>query len=100
MNLQRQDRRIFEKLIRFLDKKKPSTKIPGQLILEIGRFFLGTPYAGGTLETKGAEHLVINLRELDCVTFVEKIVALALYLKTQEKSYEAFRIILQKIRYR
>ena len=69
-------------------------------MLEIGRFFLGTPYAAGTLETKGAEHLVINLRELDCVTFVEKIVALVLYLKTQEKSYEAFRIILQKIRYR
>ena len=69
-------------------------------MLEIGKFFLGTPYLTGTLETKGAEHLVVNLRELDCVTFVEKIVALALYLKTQEKSYEAFRIILQKIRYR
>ena len=100
MNRQGQDRRIFEELIRFLDKKKTSAKFPGQLMLEIGKFFLGTPYVAGTLETKRAEHLVVNLREFDCVTFVENVVALVWYVKSREKSFEAFRRLLQKIRYR
>jgi len=97
---QGQDRRIFKKLIRFLDKRKTSAKFPGYLMLEIGKFFMGTPYKIGTLETKKTEHLVINLRKFDCVTLVENVVALALYLRTEEKSFEGFRKLLQKIRYR
>ena len=100
MNRRGQDRRIFEELIRFLDKKKTSAEFPGQLILEIGKFFLGTPYMAGTLETKKAESLIINLSKFDCVTFVENVVALVKYAKSQEKSFEAFRRLLRKIRYR
>jgi hypothetical protein len=100
LNRQARDRRILEELIRFLDKKKTSAEFPGQLILEIGKFFLGTPYMAGTLETKRAEHLVVNLREHDCVTFVENVVALVAYAKSQEKSFEAFRRLLREIRYR
>ena len=100
LNRQRQDQKIFAELIRFLDKKKNSTTFPGQLMLEIGKFFLGTPYRAGTLETKGAEHLVVNLREHDCFTFVENVVALAWLVKSREKSFDAFRRVLLKIRYR
>ena len=100
MNRRGQDRRIFEKLIRFLDKKKTSAKFPDQLMLEIGRFFLETPYVARTLETKRAEHLVVNLREHDCVTFVENVVALVWHLKSREKSFETFQRLLQKIRYK
>jgi hypothetical protein len=95
-----QNLNIFKKLIRVLDKKKASAKFPDQLILEIGKFFFGTPYVTGTLETKRAEHLVVNLRSLDCVTFVENVVALVYLVKSQEKSFKAFRRLLQKIRYR
>jgi hypothetical protein len=73
---QRRDRKVLGKLIMYLDKKKCSTEFPGQLTLEIGKFFLGAPYVAGTLETKKAEHLVVNLREFDCVTFAENVVAL------------------------
>jgi hypothetical protein len=131
LNRQAEDRKIFEELIRFLDKKKISAKLPGQLMLEIGKFFLGTPYVAGILETKRAEHLVVNLREHDCITFVENVLALvwlvephgqspwhstsrpsgatsrpnvrgsyAVRVKSREKSFEAFRRLLQKIRYR
>jgi hypothetical protein len=100
MSQRGQDRRIFGELIRFLDKKKTSTKFPDQLMLEIGRFFLGTPYVAGTLETERAEHLVVNLREHDCVTFVENVVALVWHVKSREKSFEAFQRLLRKIRYR
>jgi len=100
LNRQGRDRRIFEELIRFLDKKKASAKFPGELILEVGKFFLGAPYMAGTLETKRAEHLVINLRKFDCVTFVENVVALARFIKSREKSFKAFQRLLQQIRYR
>jgi hypothetical protein len=92
--------KLFKNLIRFLDKEKASSKFPDQPILEIGKFFLGTPYVSGTLETKGAEHLVVSLREVDCVTFVENVVALVCLVKSREKSFAAFRRYLQKIRYR
>ena len=57
---QGQDGKVFGKLIKNL-KKKCSTELPGQLILKIGKFFLGTPYLAGTLEVKEVEHLVLNL---------------------------------------
>jgi len=97
---QAQDRTIFEGLIRLFDKKKASPKYPDQLILKIGKFFLGTPYAAGTLETKTAEHLIVNLREYDCFTFVENVVALVRLARSRRKSFEAFQKLLQKIRYR
>jgi hypothetical protein len=100
LNHPEQDRRIFEELVRFLSKKKPQAKFPDELILEIGKFFLEAPYGIGTLETKRAEHLVINLREFDCVTFVENVVALACLVKSRGKSFKAFLRLLQKIRYR
>jgi hypothetical protein len=97
---QRQDRRILKKLIRFLHKGKTSPKFPGDLVLKIGEFFIGTPYLAGTLETKEAESLVVNLRKFDCVTFVENVVAITWFLRSRERSFESFQRVLQKIRYR
>jgi hypothetical protein len=54
----------------------------------------------GTLEAKKAEHLVVNLREFDCFTFVENVVALVRHAKSPERSFEAFQTVLKKIRYR
>ena len=87
-------------LIRFLDQKKTSAPFPDQLVLEIGKFFVGTPYRAGTLEMKGGERLVVNLREHDCFTFVENVVALAWLVKSRQKSFDVFRRVLLKIRYR
>ena len=100
MKHQGQDRKIVERLIRFLDDGKISKEFPDRLVLGIGKFFLGTHYGAGMLETKGAERLGINLREFDCVTFVENVVALAWLVTSRKKSFEAFRKMLQKIRYR
>jgi hypothetical protein len=97
---QRQDRRILEKLIRFLDKGKTSPKFPDDLVLKIGKFFVGAPYLAGTLETREAESLVVNLRKFDCVTFVENVVAIAWFVRSRERSFKAFQRLLQKIRYR
>jgi len=54
----------------------------GELIVRIGETFVGTPYAPYTLEVPGEERLVIELEELDCVTFVENVLALARFVQT------------------
>jgi hypothetical protein len=99
LNRQKEDRKIFAELIRFLDTKKSSIEPTGQVTIQIGKFFLETPYVIGTLET-GIERFVVNLRELDCVTFVENVVALVGHIKSREKSFDAFRRYLRRIRYR
>lgn len=94
------DRRIFAGLVRYLNRKKPGPRFCGQMMLDIGTFFLGTPYREGTLETEGPEALVVNLREFDCMTFAETVIALAYLMKSRERSFEHFRSLLKKIRYR
>ena len=54
----------------------------GDLIVRIGETFVGTPYAPYTLEAPGEEGLVIELEQLDCVTFVENVLALARFVQT------------------
>jgi hypothetical protein len=83
-----------------LEKKKNTSTAPGRLLLDIGEFFIGTPYVAGTLETAGAERLVVNLREADCVTFVETVAALAWCVKSGKKTFETFKQRLRRTRYR
>jgi hypothetical protein len=71
-----------------------------ELLVKTGFYFLNRPYVAGTLEQKGAERLVVNLRELDCTTFVENCVALSLLMKSADKSFNHFKLILQQLRYR
>ena len=69
-------------------------------MLHTARFFINTPYVGGTLEGDGEEQLRVNLRELDCVTFVENVIALHLMLQSGRHTFANFFSILQHIRYR
>lgn len=66
----------------------------------IGKFFLGKPYKSGTLNEAQAEMPVINLRELDCVTFVENVLALALLDSYTAVSVREFVKNIVKLRYR
>jgi hypothetical protein len=81
----------------------------GELVARIGETFVGTPYAPHTLEVAGEERLVVELQELDCVTFVENVLALARFvqmapdvmLDDPAESYRPFYAgILERIRYR
>lgn len=43
------------------------------LILYIARKFKDVPYVGHTLEPNDDERLIVNLRQLDCTTYVETV---------------------------
>lgn len=70
------------------------------LIPEIGKYFLGNEYVAHTLEVNDEEKLIINLRELDCTTYAENLLALARTLKSENQTFQQFAAEIKKIRYR
>ncbi|MEM9076840.1 MAG: N-acetylmuramoyl-L-alanine amidase-like domain-containing protein [Bacteroidota bacterium] len=80
-------------------KQIPSQNL-GDSIVAIGKSFLDTPYVEKTLEVGKTETLVVNLRGLDCTTFVENVLALGLQLKSGDTLFVDFANTLETIRYR
>ena len=64
--------------------------------------YLDVPYVAGVLDQNDTEELVLNTDEMDCTTFVEYAIALAL-APVKENNYkdeEVFADYVQKLRYR
>ena len=80
----------------------------GESMARIGATFVGTRYVPHTLELTGEEAVVVNLQELDCVTFVENVLALARFIRVAEpaildsqlQTRELYKDLLREIRYR
>lgn len=62
--------------------------------------FLGCPYVAHTLEINEKEQLVVNMRELDCTTLVENVLALTLCRQHNKLTFGDFCHILCQLRYR
>ena len=93
-----QDKIIFEHYRKHIDPIRSKSK---ELILQqTAEFFLNAPYVAGTLDKNDTERLVINLREFDCVTFVETVIALANTVVSHDLSFDNFASQLKRIRYR
>jgi len=91
------DKEIVEEVLGFYaaEKEAPSS----DLMVMVASFFQGTPYVAFTLESED-EHLIINLRELDCTTFAENCLAISRTIQSEIPSFEQFAMELQHIRYR
>lgn len=92
------DREIYNALAQNFDRAVAGAA--GERILALGRHFLGAPYAAGTLEKDKPEALIVNLRQFDCFTFVENIVALAHLFSSGPVSFARYREAMTFIRYR
>jgi len=94
----RQDSLIYEDYAKkFADRKE---KTMGELIIATANYLSGKPYIAATLEAPDKEELVVNLRELDCVTFVENCLALSGAVKSRKPSFKIYCDLLAMIRYR
>lgn len=67
--------------------------------LAVAKSFLGTPYVHGTLDRGGIEQLTINLHELDCWTFMENSLAIALAAGANTPSFDTLEYFVQQLRY-
>jgi len=92
------DSLVFEKYIAQFaqDKGKPFS----ETLINTAKFFLGRPYVASTLETSENETFIINLRELDCTTFVENCIALTQTIQSGNPSFGNYCNILTGMRYR
>jgi hypothetical protein len=94
------DVEIFHEIMQRAESERLDTLALGDLIVELGRPFVGEPYTPQTLELPGPERLVVNLREFDCVTYVESVLALARIIRAGQDGFEDFARELRQIRYR
>jgi len=95
-----EDREICEALLAAARRRGDGGAPLSGLIASVGRHFLGAPYEAGTLERKGPEELVVNLRAFDCVTLVESVIALAGLIGAGMTGFADFTAALTRIRYR
>ncbi|MBQ8050776.1 MAG: DUF1460 domain-containing protein [Bacteroidaceae bacterium] len=86
------------RVVQLLEKGRSEASAP--LHLWYAQQLVGVPYVAQTLEVNKQEQLVVNLRELDCTTFVETALALALTQQEGSTRYEDYRRNLTRIRYR
>ena len=100
--------RIFQDKVTWAKAQGLDTVPVGEAIARLGESFVGTPYRAGTLEAPGPEQVIVNLHELDCVTFVETVIALTRFVRRDgvaalgdstaaQARYEGY---LREIRYR
>ena len=70
------------------------------VIVVMGKTFLGTDYLAHALEVPGEERLVVNMSGLDCVSFYENALVLARCIKMNSTTFDNYKRQLQLIRYR
>jgi hypothetical protein len=98
--LQDDDAMICSKKFELAASLKLRSMDIGDLVVEMGKTFLGTEYVANTLEQPGDEHLVVNLHGLDCVSFYENSLVFARCIRKNKTSFEDYKAELQLIRYR
>ena len=104
----RQDWEILRETAAWAWQNGVDTQAVGNRIVLIGETFVGTPYLPRTLDPPGPERLVVNLRAMDCVTYVENMVALARFvveapqgiLDEPDQAMRLYQELLTRIRYR
>ena len=69
------------------------------VILFFGKQFVGLPYGAATLEKSDTERLIVNLKHLDCTTFVETVTALTLCHRNKKHRFADYCQALKTIRY-
>jgi len=91
----RQDSVLAESFMRRAAQKPAGTS----RLLYIARLFTGVPYVAHTLEGNDDERLVVNLRQLDCTTFVETVLALYRCVEAGHTDFASYCKELQSLRY-
>lgn len=94
-----EDQQIFNQYISYISNNTQTLKFY-EVLEKTACFFIDKPYVAHTIETEGEEKVVINLREFDCTTYIETVVALTQTVLSKNHSFEKFTKELVKLRYR
>lgn len=94
-----EDLQIFNRYISYISSNTQLQELD-ELLEKTAFFFLDKPYTAHTLEIENEESVVVNLREFDCTTYIETVVALTQTVRSQDHSFENFIKKLETLRYR
>src|SRR6266850_147172 len=97
---QSEDKAICHRTFSFAFEHALINKPMGDVVTTIGKQFVGKPYKAHTLDEPGKEHLVVDLRGFDCVTFIENVLAITRCIKENRLTFDDYRRELQSLRYR
>jgi hypothetical protein len=100
LNYTPEDTQRFAVLTQEMKALESSALPSNERLIALGKLFLGTPYVAKTLELDGDESIVLNLRGLDCTTYIENVLAFNQLSLQREKSLEEFGKQIERIRYR
>lgn len=95
-----EDVRIFEETMAWARENRLDTLAIGEIIVRTGERFVDDPYTPYTLDPPGPERVVINLREFDCVTYVESVLAMARLIRDGDDDFDSFVNEVARLRYR
>ena len=97
---QPEDQKICKELLTTTRWHKGGKISINDLLIQVGKYFTGRPYVANALEIEGEEVLVVNLRQFDCFTFLENVIALARLIEAGKNAFSDYTSQLEKIRYR
>lgn len=87
------------KVMKLLEQGKKLSK-DKNIILFYARQLIGVSYIAQTLEVNKQEQLIVNLRQLDCTTYVENVLALTLCTENKKlPTFADFCYYLRMLRY-
>lgn len=87
------------KVMKLLEQGKKLSK-DKNIILFYARQLIGVPYVAQTLEVNKQEQMIVNLRQLDCTTYVENVLALTLCTENKKlPTFADFCYYLRMLRY-
>jgi hypothetical protein len=95
-----ESRARLDTVLRKLETTDFDQKSMNDVVVEVGTWFLSTPYVEKTLELPGDEPLVINLTGLDCTTYLETVVTFARLAKMNKFTIPDYEKELEYLRYR
>ena len=90
----------FTQIVEYAKNQKLSDRSMSEIIQAIAEQFLGTKYKANLLDRSSKEKLVVSFEQLDCVLFVETVLAIARGVAVEDYSYQTFVKNLQNQRYR
>lgn len=90
----------FEQIMQNAQRQNLSDRTMSEIIQTVAKEFLGTTYKANLLDRSNKEKLVVTFEQLDCVLFVETVLAIARGIALQDYSYQTFVNHLQNQRYR
>jgi len=99
-NFDRTDVEVCNAKFKFAVSENLINKPINQVMIAIGKSFLGTPYQAHTLENGSAEKLTVHLTGLDCYTFYESTLAISRCVKLKKLSFKDYLEQIKLIRYR